>query len=203
MTVVTRPGRAVTLLLLANALLFLSGEFLRPWELIAVRDGFALSRQSLFEGMWWPFLTHAFLHANVWHLLFNMLGLWFFGNPVEHVLGTGKFLILYGLSAVGGGCVQMILGSPNAQLLGASGAISGVIAAFATLFPDVRLSAVLFVPLRLRAKYFGLGFALGALVFALAGWQKTVGHGAHLGGCVAGYFTTRALGLGRKTRLEK
>lgn len=203
MTGRARPGPAVTALVILNALIFLWGEFLPGKALVTMQDLLALSREGIRNGSWWQFLTHAFLHAGFWHLFFNLLVLWLAGNPVERFLGTAKFLVVYGLSVLGAGLFQVFCGSPNALLLGASGGVSGVVVAFATLFPDLPLAVLLLVPLRLKAKYLGLGVTGAALIFTVAGWQSGVGHAAHLGGCLTGYLATRAMGYGRKTRGER
>lgn len=152
---------------------------------------YALSAWGLEAGRWWQILTHAFLHGNLLHLLFNMMGLWFAGRVVERVMGTGRFLVLYFAAAILGGLFQMAFGGPG-PLVGASGAVFGVLIAFAMLFPQSQVVAILFfLPIRLRAKYFGWGLALSSVFFLITGLFPGIGHAAHLGGCVAGYFFVR------------
>ena len=88
-----------------------------------------------------------------------MAGLWFAGRIVERVMGTGRFLALYFACAVAGGIAQLLLEGGKFLLLGASGAVCGVILAFATIFPEAQIVMLLFfvIPLRLRAKYLGWG----------------------------------------------
>jgi membrane associated rhomboid family serine protease len=73
--------------------------------------------------------------------------------------------------------------------------VFGVLIAFATLFPESQIVALLFfVPIRLRARYFGIGLAASSLLLMLTGFLPGIGHAAHFGGCVAGYFLARAMG---------
>ena len=78
----------------------------------------------------WTIITYMFLHAGMMHLLFNMLGLYFFGPRLEERLGSRSFLILYVLSGVSGALLSLIMG-PSAAVLGASAAVFGVMLGFA------------------------------------------------------------------------
>jgi membrane associated rhomboid family serine protease len=189
MSISERPLRAVPALIALNVLVYLYEITLASPRFV---PGFALSAAGLEAGRWWQLLTHAFLHGNELHLLFNMLGLWCAGRIVERVFGTGRFLVLSGIAAMAGGLFQLALGGPG-LLLGASGAVFGVMIAFCTLFPENRITAVFFVfPIRLKAKFLGLGLTASAVLFLVTGWLPGFGHAAHLGGCVAGFLFTRA-----------
>ena len=172
----------------------------------------ALSLAGLAEGRWWQFLTHAFLHGgtpslalNVFHLAVNMAGLWFVGRVVERVMGTGRFVALYLVSAMAGGLAQVVLTGGAVPLIGASGAVCGVLLAFTTMFPEARRVALLFfvIPIPLRTKYLGWAVTGSSLFFLLTGWLPGVGHAAHLGGCVAGYLFARLAGYGEPSFVEK
>ena len=133
----------VTVLLVAGCVavyaleaLLLGGE--RGLDLSA----WALSGQALSEGRWWTLLTHIFLHANLLHLSVNVLALWFIGPEVEHLLGRVKYLLLYLLSGVAGGLLQTAFASSSSELIGASGAVSGVILSFTTAYPEMPLRAL-------------------------------------------------------------
>src|SRR5215204_3033575 len=80
------------------------------------------------DGDWWRLITSAFLHANLLHLAFNMLALWWFGAPVELFLGRARFLLLYFASGLAG-AAGALLATPNAPTVGASGAIFGILGA--------------------------------------------------------------------------
>src|SRR5256714_5509653 len=78
------------------------------------------------NGDWWRLITSAFLHANLLHIAFNMLALWWFGAPVELFLGRWRFLLLYVVSGLAGSA-GALLATPNAPTVGASGAIFGIL----------------------------------------------------------------------------
>jgi membrane associated rhomboid family serine protease len=180
-------------------------QLLRPDLNERLLELYALSSAGIEEGRWWQLLTHAFLHGNIWHLLFNMAGLWFAGRIVERVMGTGRFLALYIACAVAGGLAQLLLEGGSSLLLGASGAVCGVVLAFATIFPEAQIVMLLFfvVPLRFRAKYLGWGLTGSSFLFFLVGFEPWIGHAAHLGGCVTGYLLARFNGYGVPTAPER
>jgi membrane associated rhomboid family serine protease len=187
-------------LVLCTAAIFILGELMPPALQNWVLATFGLSVDGLRAGFWWQPVTHAFLHGGVFHLLFNVLALWFAGRMVERVVGGARLLALYLFSAIVGGLFQMFL-SPGAPglLIGSSGAVCGILMAFAMMFPDLQVTALLFfvIPLRLRAKILVWGLVAITVVFWATGWQSWIGHGAHLGGFVGGFVFTRLLGLGR------
>jgi rhomboid family protein len=195
---------AVVVLIAINTGIFIY-QWLSPWWSDYLLDFYGLSASGLEEGRWWQLITYAFLHANIWHLLFNILSLWFAGRMVERVMGAGRFVALYVASAVAGGVAQILFGGGNTLLLGASGAVCGVIIAFATMFSEAQIVLLLFfvIPLKFRAKYLGWGLAGSSLVFLLTGFESWIGHAAHLGGCVAGYLLARLNGYGAPSAPER
>jgi membrane associated rhomboid family serine protease len=104
-------------------------------------DAFVLTKQAVLHGEVWRLLTYAFLHDpdNVMHIIFNMLGLWWFGSDVEDLYGPREFLAFYLVSAVAGGVVYVLLGymqlGPSGPCLGASGAVTAVLVLCALHFP--------------------------------------------------------------------
>lgn len=146
-------------------------------------------------------VTHFFHHASIGHLFFNMLMLYFFGPVIENRLGANRFLILYFVAAAGAVALytgelywQIHNASPNAfrmnpadsRMLGASGAISGVLAAFAVFYPRQKLQ-FLFIPVPIAAMYmitgiFLLDLFLGVMNFSFDNTARF----AHLGGAIAG-----------------
>ncbi|SIQ64772.1 Membrane associated serine protease, rhomboid family [Rhizobium sp. RU35A] len=134
-------------------------------------------------------VTYAFLHLDVWHLGSNLLFLWVFGDNVEDALGHGRFALFYLLCAAAGalfhGFVHPLSEGP---LIGASGAISGVVAAYLLLHPRVRLWTLVFfrIPLPLPA-FVPLLLWIGQQVaMLLVDRQGMVSWGAHVGGILAG-----------------
>lgn len=201
----------VPTLVLINCAIFGVETLLGPAAQRHLFDLFALSDRGLAAGYWWQLITYAFLHApveflyfNFWHLLMNMAGLWFAGRVVERMLRPTRFLLLYALAAISGGVFQLLF-VPHMPLVGASGAVCGVILAFTTLFPEWEVVAlVLFViPIRLRAKYLGWIVVGSTLLFMAFHFEPRIGHAAHLGGCIAGYLFVRFLGRGEQTWLER
>jgi membrane associated rhomboid family serine protease len=135
------------------------------------------------------FLTYAFLHIDFWHLAPNMLFLWVFGDNVEDALGHVRFLVFYLLCAAAGAALHGLVGpSSEGPLIGASGAVAGVVAAYFLLHPKVRVWVlVLFrIPLPLPA-FIPLALWIGQQFVMLAlDLDGMVSWGAHVGGIIAG-----------------
>ena len=133
-------------------------------------------------------ITHMFMHGNEQHLLFNMLGLFFLGPMVEYTLGPKRFLSLYLISGFVASIAQLLV--TQGAIVGASGAVYGVLAAFATMFPNVQLM-LLFPPIPVKAKYLALALIGIGLFSGVTGTQAGIGHFAHIGGAVAGFLLIR------------
>lgn len=133
-------------------------------------------------------VSHMFMHdpSGFGHLMFNMLTLFFLGPWVEQVLGPKRFLLLYFVSGFGALAAHWLI-FPEVPIIGASGAIYGVLIAFAVLFPNTRLM-LLFPPIPVKAKYLVTFIILFDLVSGVSGWQTGVAHFAHLGGGLAGFI---------------
>ncbi len=135
------------------------------------------------------YLTYAFLHGDIMHLGGNMLFLWVFGDNVEDAFGHVKYLLFYLLCAVAGAAVHGLLApDSDSPLIGASGAVAGIVAAYVMLHPRVRLWVLAFgrIPLRIPAwiplvLWIGLQFALLATM-----GEDMVSWAAHVGGILAG-----------------
>lgn len=135
----------------------------------------------------WSLITHAFLHGGIMHLVGNLYTLYIFGDNVEDMLGRWRATILYLASGVAGGLLYFFLnlGSPGG-LVGASGAISGLMGAYLVLLPRVRLWLVIFfIPLKIRAYWYMLLW-LGLQVLIMQDPESRTAWEAHLGGFVAG-----------------
>ena len=127
-------------------------------------------------------VTHMFMHADIGHLMFNMLSLYFLGPYVERTLGPKRFLILYLVAGFVAMAAHFFLS--NNPVVGASGAIYGVIFAFIAMFPDVKLM-LLIPPIPVKARYLALGLVVYDLFMGIQGTSGTA-HFAHLGGALAG-----------------
>jgi len=143
----------------------------------------------------WRLVTYMFLHAGIFHILFNMLALWMFGGPVENVLGERRFVIFYFACVLGAACAQlavMYLFQPGHfyPTVGASGGVFGLLLAFAVFYPHARL-ALMFVPIPVPAPIFVTGYVIIELILGVTGTQAGVAHFAHLGGALVGFVLIR------------
>ena len=144
------------------------------------------------------YVTYQFVHGSWFHLITNVLFLWVFADNIEDVFGHWSFLLFYLLCGIGGGIVHTVMmPSSDAPLIGASGAVAGVLASYLLLFPRARVWILLFMrlPLRVPAVYVLTGWLLLQLVsLALANDQEpSVGWWAHLGGFATGLVLTLVL----------
>ena len=143
----------------------------------------------------WQLITYQFIHQGFWHLFANMMGLYFLGPETERALGTNRFFALYFLSGVLGGLGWSLLSSGGAVCVGASGAIFGVLGAYAALYPN-REMILIFLPfVPIKAWLFVL--LLGAYEFMHTlsfGSGGHVANSAHLGGGIAGYIYATIVG---------
>lgn len=145
---------------------------------------------------WLTLATGILLHASFAHLLGNMLFLWVFGDNVEDAMGHGRFLAFFFLCGIAGALLHALMNPESPQpLIGASGAISGVIASYLLLYPRVRVWGLAFkwVPLRIPAMYALGAWILFQLLSAVFDVQGQVGWWAHLGGLGAGAALTPLL----------
>jgi len=154
-----------------------------------------LSESGLGNWMIWQLVTYQFVHAGLLHLVVNMLGLWFAGNILERIFGPRKFLQFYLICGIVGGVVQLVLVPGPLVVVGASGAVCGLVAAFSTMFPQMPITALIFfvIPVRMRAMWLGILVAGVSLLLLLTGWFGNIGNAAHLGGAFAGFAMVRLL----------
>lgn len=183
------PGKAVKRIMLANVAMFIvclvtGGASGALYESLEMRTDLVL------HGQVWRLFTFTYLHSqhDITHLLFNMLGLYFLGMPLERDWGPRRFFFFYtlaGFVAVGLYLLVTLLGwlDPRIPLVGASGGVLAVLGACATLFPGMRLFLFLFpVPIRAAAMFFGVLY-----VFNLAVQGENAGGDAcHLAGLAFG-----------------
>jgi membrane associated rhomboid family serine protease len=131
-------------------------------------------------------LSSGFVHADIPHLLFNMITFWFFGVPLERAIGTPKFVLLYvaGLLLSQLGTYFKHRNDPDYATLGASGAISAVLFASIVYFPTNSLR-ILPIPVPIPAPLFGVGYLVYSYWSARQN-RGRINHDAHLGGALAG-----------------
>jgi membrane associated rhomboid family serine protease len=190
-----RSRWSMTLVLMVlNVAVFAWQEINRAYVHFPLGRYFALSKEGLSDGYVWQLLTFQFLHGGILHLVFNLLGIYFFGRPVEERLGKAGLLKVYFAAGTVGGLLQTLLGAIWAEtfgqtVVGASAGVFGLIAAFAMLEPDGVI--LLFFVLPVRAKYLVVGAAAIALFYILVPVPTGVAHAAHLGGLMAGVVYMR------------
>ena len=179
--------------------------------LSTISDLFALHHYKSQEFRPYQVITHMFMHAGLFHLLFNMLALWMFGTTVEKVWGPKRFLIFYLICGIGAAFTQMgsyafdyyaidharlsVQDSSQYQTIlrmnatvGASGAIMGVLVAFGYLFPNTQLF-IMPIPFPIKAKWAIMGIIA---IDVFGGFSKipgdNVAHFAHIGGALIGFI---------------
>ncbi|MDQ1009647.1 membrane associated rhomboid family serine protease [Streptomyces sp. V4I23] len=176
---VTADPRLVTKVLLAiNLVVFVLGAVNdRLVDVLALVGQWPpapfLSSEGVAEGEWYRLVTSMFLHQELWHIAFNMLGLWWLGGPLEQALGRSRYLALYLISGLAGSALTYLLADPGQGSLGASGAIFGLLGATMVLMRRLRYDmrpVVALLAINLVITFFWPGIA----------WQ------AHVGGLIAG-----------------
>jgi len=176
--------RAVRTIILINLVMYIFQHFAPDGYLriLGLVPAYVLGR-----GWIWQLVTYMFLHGGLLHLFFNMLFLWMLGSELERYWGRWEFVKYYMVTGAGAGVINALV-QPHSTLpiIGASGAIFGLIIAFGMAFPERELLLYFFI--RIKAKYFAV--VVGALeligLFALP--NAGIARFAHLGGLVVGYF---------------
>ena len=195
-------------LLIINVLMFLATVTLERFH-IDLTDFFGLHFFKASDFRIYQFVTYMFMHANFTHLFFNMFALWMFGNTLENLWGSQRFLLFYMVCGVGAGLCQEVVQyiqytttladyatvNTGSQIItmatylnmmntvGASGAVYGLLLAFGMMFPDSRIYLYFLFPI--KAKWFVIGYAVLELVSGLTGGGN-IAHFAHLGGMLFG-----------------
>ena len=188
------PTPAVKILLITNIALFFMNVIVG--DVMTIRLG--LSPQSVFEdfALWQP-ATYMFLHSTrgLGHILFNMLALWMFGTELERTWGTRFFTKYYFVTGIGAAATSLLLSLFIADIyhsttVGASGAIYGLLIAYAMYFPHRTIYYIIFpIPARVFVTIMGLI----AFWSSVSGTGGGVAHTAHLGGLVVGYLYLKGL----------
>ena len=201
-------------LIVINVLVFIGSQFAGEitYDVLALH----YPKNNLF-GIW-QLVTHMFMHGSISHILFNMFGLWMFGSPLAQMWGKNKFLFFYFSTGIGAALLQVLVyhlqiqdlvnelvaqgyqldaiynslqeGQSlfNVTMVGASGALYGVLVAFAFMFPNAELMLI-FLPIPIKAKYFVPLILLMDLFFGFSSYSMgPIAHFAHVGGAVTGFL---------------
>jgi membrane associated rhomboid family serine protease len=145
----------------------------------------------------WTLVTYMFVHANITHILFNMLALYFFGPRVEERLGETRFITLYAISGIAGALLSLIF-APFSPIVGASGAVFGVMLAFARFWPTAQIYIMGILPIEARAAV--LLMAAISLWSGFRGSRTGVADFAHLGGFLGGWLYLKWLDMRQGTK---
>ncbi len=135
--------------------------------------------------IWQPF-TYMFFHGGIWHVLINMFVLWMFGSELERLWGKKFFLNYYFITGVGSGLVTMIFGIHSmTPIVGASGAVYGVLLAYGVIYPNRQVYLYGLIPI--KSLWFVIG--VGSIAF-LSSFNEgsQISHLTHLSGMIIGYF---------------
>lgn len=155
---------------------------------------FGLSLYGLLQGFVWEPVTYMFLHGPWYHLALNMLILFTMGPETEKAIGRNQFFIMYFVSGILGGIGWLIISAaetPTAPCIGASGAVFGIIGAFAALFPRRPITLLLLFVIPVTMKAWVLAVVLGSLELVLLLTHAFGGHianAAHIAGGLAGFI---------------
>lgn len=188
----SRAGfRGVTrALVVATGIAWLAQQFVGGWMVphLGLVPAYVLQR-----GWWWQIITYLFLHGGLFHWLFNMFVLWMFGRELELRWGSRFFLTYLLVTGVGAGLLVLLL-SPHSSVptIGSSGAVFGVLVAFAMVFPEATLYLYFIIPM--KAWQAAALFAFIELFAGLQGGGSGIAQYAHLGGMGTGYLYLKAWG---------
>ncbi len=175
---------AIKAIIIANSAVFVATSLLRALEV-----PLWLNPQDVLHGQLWRLVTYMFVHAGVFHILFNMLALWMFGVELERMWGTRYFLKFYFITGIAAALTTILVSlipMPmfeqlyNSRTVGASGAVVAVLLAYAMYFPNRPILMYFIFPI--PAKYFVA--IMGAISLMSGG---NVAHATHIGGALAGY----------------
>jgi membrane associated rhomboid family serine protease len=172
-----------------------------PWRQRAFVSKFALSLEGLQHGAYWKLLTFQFLHGGWLHLFLNCWSIYIFGSALEMALGWARYTRLYLLGGVAGGALQMLAALLSdarfgGSVVGASAGVFALIAGFTYIFPDARMTMLMFfvIPVRMTAnRMLTVATLITVLGILWPNWLlgRHVAHMAHLGGLVAGLIIVR------------
>jgi membrane associated rhomboid family serine protease len=151
--------------------------------------------------VYFNFLSSMFMHGDFMHLFGNMLFLWIFGDNIENMIGHARYAVFYIICGFAAAFGQIILGPDSViPMLGASGAISGVLGGYILLFPTNRVRALIFNIFTTVPAYVALGLWIG--IQLIQGWfappgQGGVAYAAHIGGFLAGLALIKVFAIGK------
>ncbi len=157
--------------------------------------------------VYFNFLSSMFMHGGFGHIFGNMLYLWIFGDNIENLLGHIRFAVFYLICGLAAGLAQVIMGPDSIiPMLGASGAISGVLGGYMVLFPKRKVRALLLKMYTTVPAWVALGLWIGyqmVLGYMTPGGGGGVAYAAHIGGFIAGVVLIKLFAIGKSPRVMK
>ena len=177
---------AIKLLIIATVSIFFLESLLGLEELF--NNYFGLVPKLLWNNFYiWQPVTYMFLHGGLWHLLINMVVLWMFGSEIERYWGRREFLGYYFITGIGSGILTALFSFDSSiPVVGASGAIYGVLLAYGVMFPNRTIYLYFLIPV--KVKYFVLFIGGVAFISSLSDTGSAISHLTHLSGMVIGYL---------------
>ena len=175
---------AIKVLIMANMIMFLFRYFaLSQFDLAEI---FGLSFGDVWPFIWQPF-TYMFIHGDFFHIFMNMFVLWMFGSEMESIWGRREFLRYYFITGIGAGLIWLAFNTGNAYavLIGASGAIYGILLAYGLMFPNRKVLIYFLFPV--KVKYFVIFLGAMAFVSSMGASGSNISHLTHLSGMLIGY----------------
>ena len=176
-------------LIIINALMLLATELLPVGNRIVGALALFNVESPLFHS--YQLVTYMFLHGGFSHLFFNMFALWMFGRTLEYELGSKRFLTYYMVCGIGAALIQyftaLAFGELPMSLVGASGAVMGLLLAFGVMHPNAVIM-LLIPPIPMKAKWFVVVYGVIELFFGISGRMDGVAHFAHVGGMLWGFL---------------
>lgn len=187
-----RTPPVVKNLIIANLLVYVAMALLPSVNRIAYYCQLFWFQNPNFHS--WQFITYMFLHGGAMHLFVNMFGLWMFGRLLEYELGPKRFLVYYFVCGIGAALIQLgvawLTNDLGISLVGASGAVMGMLLAFGVMHPNEPIFIIPF-PFPIKAKWFIIGYVVIEVTLGLLaarGWTSGIAHFAHVGGMLWGWL---------------
>ncbi len=177
-------------LLIANCIMFLAVTLIQPFAEFCEQYMYLWWSRGILDPSFhsYQIVTYMFLHAGFGHLFSNMFALWMFGRTLEYELGSKRFLIYYMVCGIGAALIQIALATALGEsmvLLGASGAVMGLLLAFGVMHPN-NMIYIIPIPFPIKAKWFVIGYAVLEIALGSSGVSTGVAHFAHVGGMLWG-----------------
>jgi len=176
---------AIKILILVNIVVFFFRYIAQSQ--IDLAQIFGLSSENIWPMIWQPG-TYMFVHGDFFHIFMNMFVLWMFGSEMESIWGRSEFLKYYFTTGIGSGLIWLLfnMGNPYAVLIGASGAIYGVLLAYGLMFPNRKVLIYFLFPV--KVKYFVIFLGGMAFISSMGTSGSNISHLTHLSGMVIGFI---------------